>query len=90
MRLYQRYEKGRTPIGAIVVRLYHSGGEVRGFIREIQAEENDQSIFPSEELEPEVALRLADNKRQGDPGQPIYIELAEGVEWNPDWGERHN
>jgi hypothetical protein len=73
-----------------VVRLYHSGGEVRGFIREIQAEENDQSIFPSEELEPEVALRLADNKRQGDPGQPIYIELAEGVEWNPDSGERYN
>ena len=86
MKRYYRYVHRLTPVGSLVLRFYHSGGEVKGFLREVAADEEDDRIFPSEELSPEIAFRLADNKRAS-PHQPIYIELMEGVTWNPDWGE---
>lgn len=89
MRTYQSYYRGQTPVGSIVVKLYRAGETVRGFIREIQDIDEDGTACPSEELEPEVALRLAENKRQDNPSRPIFIELAEGVEWDPNWGSVH-
>lgn len=89
MQAYAQYHRGHTPVGAIVVKLYRAGDTVRGFLREVQDVDEDGTAFPSEELEPEVALRLAENKRQNNPSQPIFIELAEGVEWDPDWGSIH-
>lgn len=86
MQSYQVYRRGEAPLGAIVVKFYRAGDAVRGFLREVQELDEDGTAFPSEELEPEVVLRLAENKRQGNPTQPIFIELAEGVEWNPGWG----
>lgn len=86
MQTYQTYRRGQTPIGAIVVKFYRAGETMRAFIREIQEIDEDGTAFPSEELEPEVALRLAENKRLDKPSRPIYIELAEGVQWNPNWG----
>lgn len=85
MQTYRRYQKGITPVGAIVIRLYNSGDQIRGFIREVEADEED-SIFPSEELEVGNALRLAENKQLEEPDKPIYIELKEGVRWDPAWG----
>lgn len=86
MLTYQSYRRGETPVGAIVVKLYRAGDTVRGFLRQIEEIDEDGTAFPSEELEPEVALRLAENKRQDNPSQPIFIELAEDVEWDPEWG----
>jgi hypothetical protein len=86
MRTYQNYRKGTTPLGSIVVKLYRSGDTVRAFIREIEDIDEEGTAFPSEELEPVVALRLAENKRLDNPSQPIVIELTEGVEWDPVWG----
>lgn len=86
MKRYYRFVRGLAPVGALVLRFYRSGGEVKGFLREIGAEEKDDSIFPSEELSPDVAFRLADNKRVS-LHQPVYVELAEDIDWNPDWGE---
>ena len=86
MQTYQTYRRGHTPVGAIVVKLYVAGETVRGFLRQIEEVDEDGTAFPSEELEPEVALRLAESKRQNNPAQPIFIELAEGVEWDPGWG----
>jgi hypothetical protein len=86
MHHFVRYLHNLTPFGSIVVKLYWSGDEVRAYIREAAEEEADETIFPSEELEPTVAFRLAANKCRDNPHQPIYIELAEGVEWNPEWG----
>ena len=86
MQNYQAYQRGEAPVGAIIVKFYRAGDTVRGFLREVQDVGEDGTAFPSEELEPEVALRLAENKRQQSPSQPIFIELAEGVEWNPEWG----
>jgi hypothetical protein len=85
MRTYYRFAQGLTPVGAIVIHLYRSGDEIRGFIRQIAEDEEDDSVYPSEELEPDAAFRLADNKRDS-PSQPVYVELSEGVKWNPDWG----
>ena len=86
MKRYFQFVRGLAPEGSLVLRFYHSGDEVKGFLRETGAEEEDDTIFPSEELSPDVAFRLADNKRVS-PHQPIYVELAEGVEWNSEWGE---
>jgi hypothetical protein len=86
MQNFVAYRRGSAPIGAIVVKLYRAGDTVRGFLRQVQDVDEDGTAFPSEELEPEVALRLAENKRQAGPAQPIFVELAEGVEWNPEWG----
>jgi len=88
MHSYERYQKGLAPIGAIVVRLYHSDGQIRGFIRQVEADETE-AILPSEELEVQTALRLAENKQVKDPDAPIYVELREGVRWDPAWGVLH-
>jgi hypothetical protein len=86
MQTYQTYRRGQTPVGAIVVKLYVAGETVRGFLREIEDVEEDGTAFPSDELEPDVALRLAENMRQHNPSRPVFIELDEGVEWDPGWG----
>jgi hypothetical protein len=88
MYTYETFERGVTPAGSLVVRFYHSGDEVRAYIRELEDEETGDTIFPGEELEPKVAMRLAENKRQHDPALPIYIELTEGVEWDPAWTDQ--
>ena len=88
MHTYEHYQKGLAPVGAIVVRLYNSDGRIRGFIRQIKADETEE-ILPSEELEAQTALRLAENKQVDDPDSPIFIELREGVRWNPAWGVLH-
>lgn len=88
MHTYQRYQKGQAPVGAIVIRLYHADGQIRGFIRKVEADETEE-ILPSEELEAQTALRLAENKQVDDPDAPIYIELREGVRWDPAWGVLH-
>ena len=80
------YEKGAAPVGAIVVRLFHSGGEIRAFVCEIMPDREHENYFPSEELEVETALRLAVNKNLDTPERAIYVELVEGVEWDPAWG----
>lgn len=88
MHSYERYQKSLVPVGAIVVRLYNSDGQIRGFIREVEADERE-AILPSEELEVQTALRLAENKQVNDPNAPIYIELREDVRWDAAWGVLH-
>jgi hypothetical protein len=83
MLSYQCYRRGETPVGSIVVKLYQVGNRIRGFVREVEEVDEDGSAFPSEELEPRAALRLAAEIRQGE--EAIFIELAAGVEWNPNW-----
>lgn len=88
MHSYERYQKSLVPVGAIVVRLYNSDGQIRGFIREVEADERE-AILPSEELEVQTALRLAENKQVNDPNAPIYIVLREDVRWDAAWGVLH-
>lgn len=86
MLTYQCYRRGETPVGSVVVKLYQVGNTVRGFVREIETLDEDGTAFPSDELEPEAALRLAEEHRQDKPSQPVFVELADGVQWNPNWG----
>ncbi|WP_343229052.1 hypothetical protein [Rhizobium setariae] len=87
MRRLLNYEQHHTPVGSMVVRFYHSGDQIRCYVRQTLADETGDKIFPGEGLDPEVALRLAANRLQDHPDQPIYIELSEGIQWNPDWVE---
>ncbi|MEY9627126.1 hypothetical protein [Sinorhizobium fredii] len=70
--------------GAIIVKLYRYGDEVRGYVRQVIDPSEADMIFPGEEMEPEAAFRLTRAHSRGD--MPIYVELVEDVQWNPSWG----
>jgi len=36
-------------------------------------------------MEPDAAFKLADSHK-ADGSEPVFVELVEGVEWNPAWG----
>ncbi|MCV3767598.1 hypothetical protein [Rhizobium sp. TRM95796] len=83
---YRHFIRGVTPEGALVIRFYRSGGEIRAFLREVAEEGETDTLFPTEELEPEIAFRLAGNRLAEGPDAPVFIELTDGVTWNSDWG----
>jgi hypothetical protein len=85
MEIYRRYSQDTAPPGSIVVKFYHSGDQIRGFIRKVAPPGGDDAIFPGEEMEPDDAFLAARNKMAGETIQPIYVELSEGVRWNPAW-----
>jgi hypothetical protein len=87
MQHYLSYEKAITPAGAIVVRFYHVGDEVRGQVRQVTGDASEDEAFPGEELSPADALRFAVTEQQSHPGSTVYIELTEGIEWNAEWDD---
>lgn len=86
MEIYRQYRKDAAPPGSIVIKFHHSGNQIRGFIRKVARPGEDDAIFPGEELEPDEAFRTARNKMVSSETLPIYVELSEGVRWNPAWG----
>jgi hypothetical protein len=82
---YMPYSVGAASGGSLVIKFYHSGDQVRGYVRKIAEAGEDDSIFPGEEMEPDAAFKLAEFHR-GESGKPIFVELTEGVEWDPSWG----
>jgi hypothetical protein len=87
MHIYQRYQKGKAEPGALVIKFYHSGDQIRGYIRKVTEPGEDDAVFPGEEMQPDDAFRMAENKMVNGPRYPIFIELSEGLRWNPAWGE---
>jgi hypothetical protein len=47
----------------------------------------EDAIFPGEEVKPEQAFHLAENKMVNSPRQPVFIELADDVRWDSVWGQ---
>ncbi|WP_028749066.1 hypothetical protein [Rhizobium mesoamericanum] len=86
MQIYHAFTPDNAIIGSIVVRLYHSGPEVRGYVRKIMPPGTKDAIFPGEEMEPEAAFRLARDHVQNAELKSVYVELAEGLQWNNAWG----
>ncbi|MGR9424327.1 zinc-binding dehydrogenase [Rhizobium leguminosarum] len=82
---YRRYSSGVAPVGSLVIKFYHSGHQIRGYVRKVADKNAGDTIFPGEEMEPEAAFKLADSHK-ADSSEPIFIELVEGVEWDPGWG----
>lgn len=82
---YRRYSTGVAPAGSLVIKFYHSGDQIRGYVRKVADTAADDTIFPGEEMEPEAAFKLADSHK-ADSNEPVFVELVEGVEWNPAWG----
>ena len=81
---YRKFKPEHSVPEAIVVKLYTSGSEIRGYVRKIADRSEDDTIFPGEEMAPEAALQLASTHSQG--LAPIYVELVEDVDWDPQWG----
>ncbi|KAA0687966.1 DUF2934 domain-containing protein [Neorhizobium sp. P12A] len=81
-----QYSPGAAPPGSLVIKFYHSGDQIRGYVRKIAEPDEDDTIFPGEEMEPDAAFKLA-NSHNGDAHTPIFIELVEDVQWDPTWGE---
>ncbi|WP_127142855.1 hypothetical protein [Pelagibacterium montanilacus] len=76
-----------APARAFVVRLVRSGDQVQGTVRQIEAEDDPEAYYPSEEMPAAEALQLAQSRLEGqDAGQAVYVELEPGVEWDPSWG----
>lgn len=86
---YMPYSAGAASAGSLVIKFYHSGDQIRGYVRKIAETGQDDSIFPGEEMEPEAAFKLAQS-HNGGCGKPIFVELTEGVEWDPSWGALEN
>ncbi|MBY5368150.1 hypothetical protein [Rhizobium leguminosarum] len=87
MRTFRRYRKGEAGVGSIVIKLYHSGDQIRGYIRKVtDPKQEKDTVFPSEELQVDDAFLMAENKHREAPDTPIFVELAEGIRWNPTWG----
>lgn len=80
---FMPFEPGQERKGDLIVKLYHSGDQIRGFIRKVVGPDDDDAVFPGEEMEPPVALEIARN-HLGDGGR-ILIELTEGVAWDDGW-----
>ena len=87
MAIYRRLQKGQEKPGDLVIKLYHSGDEIRGFVRKVTSQGKDDSVFPGEEMEPSAALQIARSHLHG--ASEILIELSEGVEWDTRWGTLH-
>lgn len=87
MRTFRRHVSGRTPVGAIVVRLVRSGGEVAGFVRQVEEPDDAEETYPTEQKPVDQVLRLAENKAEADPRTDIYVELEAGLDWDERWGK---
>lgn len=62
---YKAYQpEVRTP-DAIIVKLYTSGDQIRGYVRKIVDPTKNDRIFPSEEMEPKAAFKLAGSYSEG-------------------------
>ncbi|WP_348270571.1 hypothetical protein [Rhizobium sp. YS-1r] len=62
MHTYYRYRSGEPAPGALIIRFYHSGDQIRGYIRRVADPAENDTIFPGEEMEPDDAFRMAENK----------------------------
>lgn len=88
MSNYRQFREGHAGAGSIIVRIYEEGGEPRAFLRTVDTEKDEgaDATYPSEQMTPETALRLAANKRQSSPDAEVLVELAADVSWRPEWG----
>ncbi len=85
MNSYLRYAGG-APVGSIVVRIVRSGDALRATVSEVERQTELGDVNPSEEMPVDVALRLAESRRQNRPGASVYVRLESGVEWRDEWG----
>jgi hypothetical protein len=83
LREYRRFYEGLPKQNDIVIKFYHSGGQIRGFVRKVAGQEQDDAIFPGEEMEPEAAFKIADSHSRGGV---TWVELTEDVKWDDAWG----
>jgi hypothetical protein len=87
MRTYHHFRQSLVEPGSLVIKLYRSDGNIRSYIRQIARPGSDDVIFPGEEMEPEQAFRVAENHKADGESEPVFVELAEGVDWHPAWGK---
>lgn len=86
MPTFHSYQYPALP-DTFVVRLMLSGDKTVGFVRQVGAEDDPEATYPSEQVPAEEALALAHSRSEALPGSRVYVELGEGVEWDPAWGE---
>ena len=88
MARYRRL-KGERKEGQLVLRLVKEGDQVKAFIIG-QAGTDDpaeESVFPSEEMDPEQAFRTVESRRDMIGDAEILVEMEVGIDWNPAWGD---
>ncbi|MEX6506088.1 hypothetical protein [Jiella sp. M17.18] len=88
MARYRRLE-GERREGQLVVRLVKEGDRVKAFIIGLDdtGDPAEPTVYPSEEMDPEEAFRVVENKRQAIGDAEVLVEKEVDVDWNPAWGE---
>ena len=88
MARYRRLEGDRRE-GEMVVRLVREGDRIKAFLIGIEdtGDPAEPTVYPPEEMDPEEAFRIAENKRQAVGDAEVLVEMEAGIEWNPAWGE---
>jgi hypothetical protein len=87
MNTYYCFDPVSAGPGALVIKFYHSGDQIRGYVREIAKEGDEDTVFPGEEMEPEAAFAIAKSHADSSLVKPVFIELVEGVRWDNGWGQ---
>lgn len=72
--------------GSAVLVLYRSGKTLPGYILTRGTPDTEDEIFPSDEMEPEAASRVAIT-HNWDRNTLIYVELEEDITWKPAWNQ---
>ncbi|MEN3794035.1 hypothetical protein [Fulvimarina sp. MAC3] len=88
MAQYRRLT-GEPEEGEIVVRIIKEGDARKAFITNIEntGDPAEPSVFPPEEMSPEEAFRIVENKRDMIGDAEVRVMLEAGIEWDPAWGE---
>ncbi len=87
MHTYYRYSGADPAPGALIITFYHSGDQIRGFIRKVAEPSEADMIFPGEEMEPEAAFRMAESKS---PRAAVPSNTRSTWNWPRGWnGTRH-
>ena len=74
--------------GEIVVRIVSEGSSTKAFITGLDhtGDPAEPTVYPPEEMAPDEAFRIVENKREAIGDAEVKVMLEQGVEWNPEWG----
>lgn len=82
---FRTYHPHRADHQNVVLRIVQDGDSVKAFVRRINEEADTTPVYPTEEVPVEDAIRLAQSRAS--EGEPILVQLEDGVRWNPAWGD---
>lgn len=86
-----RYKRltGERRDGQIVVEIVNEGDTQKAFITGLEetGDAGEPTVYMPEEMAPDEAFRIVENKREAIGNAEVVVKLEVGAEWDPAWGE---